>query len=297
MKEFKVSEYLSNDKFKKMIARVVNAKSGEDLKESLILLDNFVSSESEIPNITIMFNNSDVNGLFVWNPFCIFLNDQYLQCEYNEEVLAVYFHEKRHHLQYVCYQKHDLLLGEDILSEIDQYINQEDVTAITKMSVFHGTYGYYGRLVERDAYNYEKDCVVDFCNVGVELWGENKNRLLMQYYKEHCTIYNDYEMFHWINTHKRNFAIRKIVEEQLLLDIKHMIDFDIGNAKLKRIIFSDRLFDCLDEAEKRKVSSYFKSELSDRKIKKSNEYLSRVISRRMTKQKHLENREIKKSRG
>ena len=295
MKEFKIKDYLSDNKFRTLLIDVVKAENSDELKKALVSLDAFFSFESGLPCISISFSTIESNGSFHWEPFCIFINEEYLQCLDNVHVLAIYFHEKRHHLQYVCYEKKDLLLGKSILTEIDKYLRKEDVSVITKSSIFQGAYGYYGRLIEQDAYNYEKECVENLYEIGRELWGKVNNNLLESYYKKHCLLYNDEELIRWIEEHKRNFFIRKTVEEQLLFEVKQMISYDMENIELKKIIFIDKLFECLTEEEKRKVSAYFKGKSSNKIINKSNLYLEKIIKRRIANQKKLENRERKKS--
>ncbi len=295
MKEFDVSQYLNNENFQKLLMNVVGCKDEDELKKALYAFDSFFSKESGLPCIEIIFGQGEDKGTFRWDPFSIFVNESYLLKKDNIGVLGIYFHEKRHHLQYICYEKNDSLIGNSLLSEIDSYMKMDDVCIISKLSVFHGIYGYYGRLIEQDAYNYEKECMLNICKISNKLLESSKKKEILNYYKRRCDFLSDYELLHWIEDHKRRFFIRKKVEAQLLLEIKEMIRLDGENEELKRIIFSNKLFDCLNEEEKNKVSKYFKNELNDKNMRKSDVYLEKIIKKRISKEIRLENKERKKS--
>lgn len=279
MKEFMVKEYINDEIFVECIKDVIESNTKEKLFDSLNKLDAFVSEKSKVDRIKIIFDNIKDSGEFRWEPFAIYVNSKYLDLSDNLKILFIYFHEKRHQLQFLCYQNKDLLLGKDVLEEIYHYLKRDDVSAISKRSIFEGIYGYYGRLIEKDAYSYECECVMSLSDL--KFISDNKQYLkrIRDYYYSRVNSFQDAELAYWIEHHKKRFEARKKVESILLEKIKEIINLGrFNDREFKKILFSEKVFDALDTPEKAKV---FEVVLNAEKKNfiKGDYYLEKMISK------------------
>lgn len=256
MKEFEVKKFLNNEIFFGLIKNIIDSKNKEDLLSSLKNLDNFVSNECEIKNINIVFENIKDSGEFKQSssPYYIAINERYCDCSENEYILSIYFHEKRHQLQYECYLENNNLLGEKMNEEIDLYVNKKEKCVITNYTLYNGIWGYYCRLNERDAHLYEMSSILDICNgYNERLFAYKIQEKIIKHYEHKESEYNNHEFLYWIENHKQRFFARKKVEEELLFIIKERLRNNSFDRNLKKFIYSGMLFDCLNDEEKEKV--------------------------------------------
>lgn len=282
MREFLVKDYLTDEEFLACLKGVMDAGNDKDkLNEAFIRLDKFVSLKSGVKNSPLVFTSLKEKGRFEFEDF-VLVNENMINCKNNIELIEVYLHEKRHHLQYNCYLQNDDLFGRKMLDEIKEYFERKDVCAISKKSIFEGVYGYYGRSMEQDAYDYGyKQTITLLENLSV--FGTKKEReALIWEYRARQRDLVDAELIHWIEMHKKRFEVRKIVEEEMLEKIKEMIRYDIGNKLLRRIIYSRTLFECLDNEEKELVANVILG-VSPKQVEKSDLILERIINKNVTK--------------
>lgn len=283
MKCFDVNDYLKDEKFQMLIEKVVFSKDGNSLIDAIKDLDEFYSSCSNMDKTYFAFENIKGAGEFKWNPMHIAINNRFCDCKDNVSLLSVYLHEKRHHLQYLCYLTENDLLGKEILQEIDSYMKKDDLCVISKRSIFLGNYGYEGRLIERDAYLYEYESMMSLCKIGEKWWGAKQNEEIYNKYYRKKLMLEDPEFLHWISEHKKEFEIRKFVEESLLEDVKETIKYNVNNKNLRKIICSQKLFNCLSREEQLKISRLigFKDAA---KVEKSEQQLEKIIIKQVSKQ-------------
>ena len=279
MKAFFVKEYVKDERFKALVENVLNAKNPDDLLFCINELDFFVCEKTGIERIKVVFADIKDKGVFEFDDY-LRVNEKFRSCDDNLSLIEVYFHEKRHQFQYTCYLKNDYLLGINMIDEIKRYLDMNDLSIITKRSVFGGIYGYYGRLVEQDAYLYAYEQMIELLNSCVVFYGEKENDLLVKKYKKDIESFTDSELLHWIEEHKRRFEIRKEVELILLKEIRNMINRGVLDKDIKKIIFSEQVFNCLDKGEREKLFNIISyAEFKD--MKKSEEYLEKLIKKRI----------------
>ena len=284
MKIFVVSEYSENEDFVKAVDQVLSSRSKEELLSAFKSLDLFVSTQVGIDSIPIVIGGINDAGEFKWEPFSIFINEKIFKIENMEELLAIYFHEKRHHFQYLCYMENNPILGKMMIGEIKNYLMKEDVAPISKTSVFDGLYGYYGRLIERDAYVYGCDCMLQLCEIGEKWWEQEQIVRMTRYYTGLKKSFWDHEFMHWVEQHKIKFEVLKRVEEGLLREIKEMLcNEDFSNKELKKLVFSKRVFDCLNKKEKQKLLVRFVL-TNETQVAHSERELDKVIKKRVNKE-------------
>lgn len=282
MKEFLVKDYLTDKEFLSCLKAVMDAGNDRDkLNEAFIKLDKFVSLKSGVKNSPLVFTSLKEKGRFEFEDF-VLVNENMINCKNNIELIEVYLHEKRHHFQYNCYLQNDDLLGQKMLDEIKEYFEKKDVCAISKKSVFEGVYGYYGRSMEQDAYDYGYKQTIKLLE-NLSVFGpENERETFIRKYAARERDLSDAELIHWIEMHKKRFEVRKIVEEEMIEKIREMIRYDIGNKLLRRIIYSRTLFECLDNEEKLLVANVILG-VSPKQVEKSDLTLERIINKNVTK--------------
>ena len=122
--------------------------------------------------------------------------------------------------------------------------------------------------------------MIELLNSCVVFYGEKENDLLVKKYKKDIESFTDSELLHWIEEHKRRFEIRKEVELILLKEIRNMINRGVLDKDIKKIIFSEQVFNCLDKGEREKLFNIISyAEFKD--MKKSEEYLEKLIKKRI----------------
>ena len=279
MEAFFVKDYIKDETFKTLINNVVNAKEPDDLLFSINKFDEFVCEKTGVERIQVVFADIEDKGVFEFDDY-LRVNDKFKNCENNFELIEVYFHEKRHQFQYSCYLKNDYLLGVNMIDEIKRYLDMSDLSVITKRSIFGGIYGYYGRLVEKDAYLYAYEQMIDLLNYSVVFYGKKENSNLIDEYKEYIRSFSDPELAHWIDTHRKRFEVRKKVEIELLKEIKMMINSGVLSKDIKKIIFSEQVYNCLNEEERERLFG-MANYTEFAAMKKSEEYLDKLINKRI----------------
>lgn len=283
MKEFLVSEHLNDKEFIVCLENVVKAGNNkEKLNEAFVELDKFVSLESGVSNSPLVFASLEEKGRFDFEDF-VLVNENMVNCKNNIELIEVYLHEKRHHFQYHCYLKNEPILGQKMLDDIKEYFERKNVCVISKKSIFEGLYGYYGRSMEKDAYEYAYDQTIELLQ-RLPLFGckEEREDYLWKYRVKQWE-FNDAELIHWIDQHQKRFAIRKQVETEMLKKIKELIRYDIKNKYLKGILCSRTLFECLDNEEKVLVANVIVG-VSPKEVEKSDLVLEKLISKNVSKE-------------
>ena len=266
MREFDVDKYLGNSFFRGLIEKVYNAKEGNDLMNALTELDRFVSKECEIAPIRMVYEEIEEYGIFrdTVEPYFMSLSQSFSRCEDNFMAMSVYFHEKRHQLQYLCYKENDLLFGKAMNEAMDIYLNKYDACAITKFSFFSSGFGYYCRPNEQDAYKYEKKIMVKILEKYVgDLWSEGDIHDQVRHYTKFSNKLRDPEFIYLVENHIKIYPIRKRFEEELLEDIKEKIKNNCFDRKMQKIMYGEFLQGVLNDAEKEKI----KQEAIRRKIK------------------------------
>lgn len=279
MKAFFVKDYVKDETFKNLISDVLNSKNSDDLLSSINRIDEFVCEKTGIDRIQVVFADIEDKGVFEFDDY-LRVNDSFKMCNENFKLIEVYFHEKRHQFQYSCYLKKDYLLGLNMLNEIKSYLNMDDLSVITKRSVFGGLYGYYGRLVEKDAYLYAYEQMIDLLRFNVAFFDEKEKLDLIYKYKVGSMSFSDPELVHWIENHKERFEARKQVEIELLNEIKLMIKKCSLSKEIKKVISSEHVYNCLNEDERENLFGMISyTELAD--MKKSEAYLEKLIDKRI----------------
>ena len=283
MKEFLVKEHLKDKEFSRCLLNVVRAGNDkEKIIESFKKLDKFISLESGVGESPLVFAPLEEKGRFDFQDF-VLVNENMSKCKNNIELIEVYLHEKRHHLQYHCYLKNIPLFGQDMLDDIKDYFERKNVCIMSKKSVFEGLYGYYGRSMEKDAYEYAYDQTIELLQHFTFFGSKEEREDYIWKYRIKQWDFNDAELAHWIDQHKKRFVIRKQVEEEMLKHIKETIKHDIGNKYLKRIICSRTLFECLDNEEKQIVANYIVG-VTPKQVEKSDLVLEKLISKNVSKE-------------
>ena len=279
MKAFFVKDYINDEAFRTLINDVLNSKSSDDLLSSINKVDEFVCEKTGLDRIQVVFADIEENGVFKFDNY-LRVNDKFKNCENNFDLIEVYFHEKRHQFQYSCYLKNDYLLGVTMIDEIKSYLDMNDLSVITKRSIFGGIYGYYGRLVEKDAYLYAYEQMIDLLNCSVVFYGTKENSNLINKYVEGIRSFYDPELAYWIDAHRKRFEARKHVETELLKDIKKMISSGVLSKEIKKIIFSEQVYNCLSKEERENLFDMISyTEFTD--MKKSEQYLDKLINKKI----------------
>ena len=284
MRTFEFSDVKYDKNFWSILNRLKDTRSEEEIVASIRKLDDYVSSVCEMPTIDVSFAEIDAGGEFFPDGRIIVSKDYLVKTNWIR-ILSVYLHEKRHHLQYCCYLEKSTLLGEDMLGEIHSFVNKEYKTcAITGASIYDGTLGHDARSMEQDAIVYENEQMIELLTFILE---KNPSIILkreLDLLKENFEFYKSYEYASMMMEHIENFPFRLEVEEILLKEIKDKINNGIFDGELKKIIYSKKLYDCLAEEEKEKIKPLLRN-LSDRKVRKSEAYLNKLIQKRISERR------------
>jgi len=279
MKEFFVSDYVNDSEFISIINDVLLSKTEEEKLYSLNKLDSYISEKTGVSKMNIIFDDVKANGVYNFDDF-IRINTKFIDLNNNFRLIEIYFHEKRHQIQHLCYLNKDELLGKEIIDEQRRFFDKRELTAITKKSPFSSTFGYFGMLVERDAYLYAYKQMFYLLELK-NSWLDDKERLnLINYYKSKNAFFYDDEYWHWVEEHNKNFKIRKEAESSVLKRVKLMILKDMNFKELKSVIYSEILFDCLNDEEKNFVVDFFPKP-TYKLIEKSERNLEKIIRKKM----------------
>jgi len=280
MEPFEFSEVKDEERFWSVLNQLKNANGEKEMLSALRLLDEYVSSVSKMPTIEMAFDDIDVTGEYIPERKILF-SKKYLEKSNWIGLLSTYLHEKRHHLQYSCYLEKSDLLGKDMLKAIHTFVTRDyDVCAITGASVYDGTLGHDGRIMEYDATIYQYEQIIEILNFIIE---RNPNAILkreLSLIKDNFEFYKSTEYASMIIEHHEKFPVRLYVEEKLLQEVKDKINNGEFDRDLKKLIYSKRLYNCLTSEEKVKISKFVK-DFTDRKIRRSEDYLNRTIDKRV----------------
>lgn len=291
MKEFHVNDYLKNKEFMNIVMNVISSSTGEQVKSNLIKLDEFVSRESELPTSYFIYDdNYDRLGKFNFDN-TILLTGRFLNnMKMNIDLIAVYLHEKRHLLQYMCYKNNDKLLGEEIIEDVRVYFSKEDATAITGKTKYSGLYGYFRMPIENDAHIYEYNEIVDllkWIRVHYIVSGNVDGRL--NYYLECLSTFDDAEYLTYIEQGQEEYETRVLVEEKLLSEIKRSIANNEFSKDIRKLLFSKRVYEKLNDEEKKVLNELLKG-AKERHVSMSEKCLDKYIDKeikRYIKEKRL----------
>lgn len=280
MKEFHVKEFVKDKEFMNIVLSMISSTTGEEIKENVSRLDRFVSRVCELPESTFIYDdNYDRLGKFNFDNTIIltgrFLNNPKM----NIDLIAVYLHEKRHLLQYMCYVKNDELLGKEIIEDVRVYFSKEDATAITGKTTYSGLYGYFNMPIENDAHVYEYNEIIDLLKwvrlhhmVKADVDGR------LNYYLSCLDTFDDAEYLTYVEQGQEEYKARLKVEEKLLLEIKKAIANNEYSKDIKKLLLSKRVYEKLNDEEKKILDELLKG-AKQRHVDMSEKCLDKYIDK------------------
>lgn len=291
MKEFHVRDYLKNKEFMNIVLSVISSTTGDEIKSNLLKLDELVSKICELPTSTFIYDdNYDKLGKFNFDNTIILTGRFLTNKKMNIDLIAVYLHEKRHFLQYMCYKNDDKLLGEEILEDVRVYFSREDATAITGKTTYSGLYGYFNMPIENDAHVYEYSEIIDLLKwvrlhyiVNADVDGR------LNYYLDCLDSFNDPEYLAYVEQGQEEYKVRLLVEEKLLLEIKKSIANNEYSKDIRKMLFSKRVYEKLNDDEKKVLDELLKGS-KEKHVLMSEKYLDKYIDKeikRVIKEKRL----------
>lgn len=283
MKEFDFKEYIEEKEFNELIEQVLLNSDSSKVLPFLNALDAYISKKVGIHNSKIDFIGMEKGneGHFDYDYF-IQIKDIYLSCCDNLTLLEIYFHEKRHQFQYECFLKKNNLVDKAIFDEYDDLISPKNFCVISKKKSFNQLYGYYGMSMEQDAYKFSYKVMLFLLDEKKGLWREEERNSLVAGYKRKIRALYDDEFIYLVELHQKKFEIRKVVEQDILKKFKEAVRTGVWERDLKKLVFSKRLYDCLNEEERETLKSFFVC-TKDSQINESERFLDKMIDKEMKK--------------
>ena len=184
---------------------------------------------------------------------------------------------------YMCYLNNDKLLGEEILEDVRVYFSKEDATAITGKTKYSGLYGYYEMPIEKDAHKYEYNEIIELLNwIRLHHVVIDKVQERLSYYLECLETFEDAEYLTYVEEGEKKYKARLIVEKDILTDVKRAIDEGVYPKAIRKLLFSKRIYEKLDEEEKNIMNSLLEN-IKEKHISMSEKCLDKYIDKEITR--------------